>query len=295
LLVVIAIIAILAALLMPALESARAAAEMTKCMANMRNLALGVEMYAGANNEFLPRNTLQGLGETWGVGAECPADPGYTAAGPIPGQNSHMGWWANKIYEFVPSVPVYWCDAFAAGEAWDTGGAAKNNGYLFYNKPSGWGYPLLCCFSPMSGLGDQRSIRKRSDIARLGGTNGEVWLYGHPEAGWCGYTNLYTNTLYPGYWPGWHKQSQGTLCYDGDSAKITFRCGTNGYIFADAHVEFLAWRDARARTDCMNGKTMWIDEGASSSEGCVIRTSTQGISSWCGTAVSKGEKFPSGY
>ena len=54
LLVVIAIIAVLAALLMPALESAREAALGTSCTGNMRQIALGSHMYLNDWAGFLP-------------------------------------------------------------------------------------------------------------------------------------------------------------------------------------------------------------------------------------------------
>jgi len=54
LLVVIAIIAILAALLMPALESARARAGQIGCLSNQRYIHLALMSFAQDNNEFLP-------------------------------------------------------------------------------------------------------------------------------------------------------------------------------------------------------------------------------------------------
>jgi prepilin-type N-terminal cleavage/methylation domain-containing protein len=54
LLVVIAIIAILAALLLPALSSAKARAQAMQCMSNNKQLALAMHMYAGDNQERLP-------------------------------------------------------------------------------------------------------------------------------------------------------------------------------------------------------------------------------------------------
>jgi prepilin-type processing-associated H-X9-DG protein/prepilin-type N-terminal cleavage/methylation domain-containing protein len=87
LLVVIAIIGLLAALLVPALSSSKVKARQTGCLSNMRQLGLGMIMYADDFQGFLPRTTHGGTtAESWVntlkpyVGNTdkirlCPADP----------------------------------------------------------------------------------------------------------------------------------------------------------------------------------------------------------------------------
>ena len=69
LLVVIAIIAILAAMLLPALSAARERARSSNCMSNLKNLGLAVFMYADANSETYPHESVESTrapaGQNW--------------------------------------------------------------------------------------------------------------------------------------------------------------------------------------------------------------------------------------
>lgn len=67
LLVVIAIIAILAAVLLPVLNSAKVRAQSVQCMANLRQLNTAWKMYAGDNNGMFPPNE-QGSGNANYIG-----------------------------------------------------------------------------------------------------------------------------------------------------------------------------------------------------------------------------------
>ena len=62
LLVVIAIIAILASMLLPALGRAKAKAQITKCIGNLRQTGLGVKMYADENNSTMPPRSSYAFG-----------------------------------------------------------------------------------------------------------------------------------------------------------------------------------------------------------------------------------------
>ena len=65
LLVVIAIIAILAAMLLPALSAAKESAQRTSCMNNLKQIGIGVLLYAGDNGEVLPLNGMKQDGNPW--------------------------------------------------------------------------------------------------------------------------------------------------------------------------------------------------------------------------------------
>ncbi len=67
LLVVIAIIAILAALLLPALSRAKEQGRRAKCMSNMRQIALGIVLYAGDNNDNLVPSWWSKGHDIWAV------------------------------------------------------------------------------------------------------------------------------------------------------------------------------------------------------------------------------------
>jgi len=54
LLVVISIIAVLASLIAPAVQSARRAARKVQCLSNMRNVGLAMQNFASSNNGSLP-------------------------------------------------------------------------------------------------------------------------------------------------------------------------------------------------------------------------------------------------
>src|SRR6056297_3095 len=62
LLVVIAIIAILAAILFPVFARAREKARQTSCLSNVKQLGLGVMMYAADYDERLPARSIGGVG-----------------------------------------------------------------------------------------------------------------------------------------------------------------------------------------------------------------------------------------
>ena len=90
LLVVIAIIAILAAMLLPALSSAKKKAWTISCVSNLRQVGLGMKMYADDNNEFYP---------------ESGRDIYWNTAVPNAPTNS----WMQQIFSYVGNTNAFNC------------------------------------------------------------------------------------------------------------------------------------------------------------------------------------------
>jgi prepilin-type N-terminal cleavage/methylation domain-containing protein/prepilin-type processing-associated H-X9-DG protein len=111
LLVVIAIIAILAAILFPVFARAREKARQTSCLSNLKQLGLGLMMYAQDYDERMAAYL-----------------PPWTPTPDPPG--ALCDWW-NGIYPYVKNYQLYVCPSYVRGQTtWDY------NNHLFPLLPS---------------------------------------------------------------------------------------------------------------------------------------------------------------
>ncbi|MDR3460154.1 MAG: prepilin-type N-terminal cleavage/methylation domain-containing protein [Verrucomicrobiae bacterium] len=96
LLVVIAIIAILAALLLPALSGAKSRAWSIRCVSNLRQIGIGMRLYADDFGELYPES---GTTIPWG------------AVDPPPPFGSGQASWMQQLITFTVTTNLYHCPA----------------------------------------------------------------------------------------------------------------------------------------------------------------------------------------
>jgi prepilin-type N-terminal cleavage/methylation domain-containing protein/prepilin-type processing-associated H-X9-DG protein len=128
LLVVIAIIAILLAILMPALSRVKEQGKRAACLANLRQLTLTWIMYADDNDDRIVNGEAyasgDGLapvptsgmhaGEQWWTGDDCA--PGYQSGEQLPEQVQLRAIMAGALYPYCKNTKLYRCPTGIRGE-----------------------------------------------------------------------------------------------------------------------------------------------------------------------------------
>ncbi|MCP5521924.1 MAG: type II secretion system protein [Verrucomicrobiales bacterium] len=112
LLVVIAIIAILAGMLLPALSRAKGKAQSVRCLSNLRQWGLGLQMYATDYNDGVPRDGTDDGGR-YGVdtgmvdGPGSPNDPyaWFNTLPPGVSEQPFSQWWNGTTTRFQENLP----------------------------------------------------------------------------------------------------------------------------------------------------------------------------------------------
>ena len=171
LLVVIAIIAILAAILFPVFARAREKARMASCQSNVKQLALGILMYAQDYDE----RTCGAYGNSSRyTGNNIPR-------GPVSNRGGTSSWWfwADMIFPYIKNRQVYICPSLPGGRCRYDGNQDALNGN--HNTP---GRMLAWHKRPAEHimLYDSYSIRScgRPHGYRLDGNGPWAYCYGTP-------------------------------------------------------------------------------------------------------------------
>jgi prepilin-type N-terminal cleavage/methylation domain-containing protein/prepilin-type processing-associated H-X9-DG protein len=156
LLVVIGIIAVLIAILMPALNKAREASRQTVCQSNLRQVGLAMQMYANANQGWPPP------GDNTNAFLKTPPNIGYSVG---------MGWVRRLVegkYIYAsPQTQVDHSDAFFCPSD-NYSSNVDINGNVNY-LPAG-----ASTYKPFKFNGGY-SLQYVSPGARFDGVNGDIW------------------------------------------------------------------------------------------------------------------------
>jgi len=122
LLVVIAIIAILAAMLLPALNNARAKGKAISCMANLRQIGLAHTFYINENNDYIVGSVVTPGAVLWPV-----------VLGSMTGSN--------------PNAKIFDCPSAPDAATYNLANAATFNGFKFSSGRLGYGQNLNISFN----------------------------------------------------------------------------------------------------------------------------------------------------
>ena len=219
LLVVVAIIAILAAMLLPSLSKARDRVRMDVCNNNLRTFGVAWDMYCDENAEFLPLNTATG----------CPTQ---RATANLGGANPDFKcYWAYKLWPFINDKRFFLCTDRECAEF-----TLQHPTFPRYVATT---YGTNC---DMEGV---TPCNRRTRIVQ----NSTLILLGHadrccsPMDDFVGSHNL-NGTPKWAFWPGWHGPN-----LDGAVWSDVHMLGKDGFLIADGHIEVYGWEILVARPD----------------------------------------------
>jgi prepilin-type N-terminal cleavage/methylation domain-containing protein/prepilin-type processing-associated H-X9-DG protein len=210
LLVVVAIIAILAAMLLPALGRAREAAKQSICIGNLKQMIVALQMYVDESNGYLPN-------VNWDVAPGWPVPAGYPP-------EFYQGTFFMRLWPYLKIRGVYFCPT---GDFKGNSQAPPVSGFYGGNSPAVFAYPPS--FGPGNLPIKQDSIPNPAHIYAISDFGIAMSTYAQAmgdASSWSGYT------------PGapWNR---GANMYDLDGSDWSKKRHPGGVcvVFLDGHVE----------------------------------------------------------
>ena len=245
LLVVIAIIAILAAILFPVFARARQKGHQASCQSNLKQLAMGILMYADDHSGYGPLSHASGCFQE--VGATFGAPGGRCNSGIALG--AYDAGWANYYVQAVGSPTQV--SEWKINPVWLCHGNGTGTYKMFYSRGGTWHLWEPQGGSYGAGSGGGR-VRNASRAGLIGDAAGYEKLMGDSATA--------PGVTY-GYWPGFvlprdpsstaaGAPDYNAVYYQRYFRDLTAHNGGNNMAFCDGHVERL---DAMA----MLGDTDW--------------------------------------
>jgi prepilin-type processing-associated H-X9-DG protein/prepilin-type N-terminal cleavage/methylation domain-containing protein len=217
LLVVVAIIAVLAALLLPALGRAQEQGRIARCAGNLRQLGLGLMMYINDYDGIIPSATPR-----------CPnrgADPCGCPTGP----DQYAATWLGTLHNlrYVPNVQAMYCPSdpvWLAREPRDAYTYAVNTSYGYNHH----GF-LASWYKPDPACGNATMFAHYVRVTQVRDPAQTYWVADNNDLRWTG--------VYKGY-PGNHFYSDVRTSRHGSGINI---------LWVDGHVSWLSVEQARLR------------------------------------------------
>jgi len=228
--VVIAIIAILASMLLPALSKAKTKAQGISCMNNLKQLNLAWYLYSGDFNDELPPNNIIGTGEGWCAGWLTPS--------PCNSDNTNV---INlmppkgKLWPYNKSPGIYKCPADRS--------RAVENGAIYDRVRS---VSMNCRINGsdyfIAPVAQYYNPRKMSEIVQPPPTLTFVFLDEREDSIDDGYFGVdMVNPIGSATWVNY---------------PASYHNGAGGFSFADGHAEIKKWQDPRTMPPLVQGQFM---------------------------------------